>query len=87
VSVLKVLTLRNLPPRVAAAISRRARERRTSLTKAAVSLLEEALGMASPEPVRYHDLDHLAGAWTRDEAAAFEAHLRDGRRIDPDVWQ
>lgn len=35
----------------------------------------------------HHDLDALAGAWSKEEAANFEAVLREQRSIDPDVWK
>ena len=84
---MKALTLRNLPPHVATAISRRARERRTSLTKAVISLLEDGLGVREAVGPRYHDLDDLAGSWAREEAATFEEALREQRAIDQDVWR
>ncbi len=83
----KVLTLRNLPPRVEAAIRRRAQDRGTSLTKAAIGLLEESLGANVGVGPRYHDLDDLSGAWVAEEAATFEEALREQRSIDTDVWR
>lgn len=82
-----VLTLRNLPPHLASAIRRRAHERGTSLTRAVISLLEDALGAKQDMGPRYHDLDDLAGSWAREEAAVFEEALRDQRGIDKDVWR
>ncbi|MEW6325161.1 MAG: hypothetical protein AB1515_07215 [Nitrospirota bacterium] len=32
---------------------------------------------------RHHDLDALAGTWTRDEATVFEKLLAEQRKIDP----
>src|SRR5574341_2616538 len=84
---MKTLTLRNVPPHVATAISRRARERGTSLTKAVISLLEDGLGTRQGVGPRYHDLDDLAGSWAREEAATFEEALREQRAIDQDVWR
>ena len=84
---LKALTLRNLPPHVARAITRRAAELKTSLNKAVISLLEEGLGVREVPAARYHELDELSGSWAREEAAEFEAALREQRTIDPDVWR
>jgi hypothetical protein len=38
-------------------------------------------------PVRYHDLDHLAVTWTKDEAAAFDKLITEQRTIDPELWK
>jgi hypothetical protein len=32
------------------------------------------------------DLDHLAGTWLEEEAAAFEAALIEQRTVDPELW-
>lgn len=81
------ITLRGLPPAVAGAIRRRARERKMSLNKAVISLLEEGLGLKERAATLYDDLDHLGGSWAREEAEAFEAALREQRGVDPDVWR
>lgn len=35
----------------------------------------------------YHDLDHLWGVWTKEEAASFMKNLEIQRRIDEDQWK
>ncbi len=86
---MKVVTLRKLPPEVSKIVQRRARERGTTINKAVISLLEEAAGIRrkGQGSTLYHDLDTLAGSWTKEEAARFEAVLRKQRRVDPELWQ
>jgi hypothetical protein len=36
---------------------------------------------------RFHDLDALAGTWSNEEAAAFQAALTDFEQIDPALWK
>ena len=84
------LTLRNLPPAVAAELRRLAAERDTSLNRVVVALLTERLGRASTSgrgSTDHRDLDALAGAWTRAQASAFDRALLAQRRIDPEVWE
>ena len=59
-----------------------------SVNKAVIGLLEEAAGLAKKNGTRtrHHDLDELAGTWSREEAAAFNRSLQAQRGIDPDVW-
>ena len=83
----RAITLRNLPPHVINAIRRRAKERRISLNRAVITLLEEGLGVGSQTDATYHELDDLGGSWAREEAAAFDTALREQRSIDPDVWR
>ena len=80
------ITLRNLPPGVAAAVRRRAAERKTSLNRAVIGLLEESTGVATGEPEEHHELDELCGAWSPAEARAFDRALEEQRRLDPDLW-
>jgi hypothetical protein len=84
----KAITVRNLPPRLAQAIRQRARERGLSFNKAVITMLEESVGVTGQERRReHHDLDHLFGTWTIEEAEAFDADLREQRRVDPELWQ
>jgi hypothetical protein len=84
----QIITLRSLPPHLVRAIRQRARERGLSLNKTVISMLEESLAGPERKSRRpYHDLDHLFGTWTPEEADAFEADLKEQRRIDPDLWQ
>jgi plasmid stability protein len=86
---MKAITLRNLPTEVARTVQRRAKQKKTSVNKAVIELLEESAGGAAKKtaPVRYHDLDHLAGTWTTEEAAAFEQLIAEQRTIDPELWK
>jgi hypothetical protein len=82
------ITLRKLPPKVAAAVRKRAAELRTSLNRAEIGMLEESnavRGGAATEEQR--DLDVLCGAWSAGEGRAFERALDEQRRLDPDVWK
>lgn len=82
------ITLRNLPPRVASRIEQKAKEDKTSLNKTVVGLLEEVTGiLKKKKKTLSHDLDRLAGLWTRQEASCFESALAKQRQIDPNLWK
>jgi plasmid stability protein len=82
---MKAITLRNLPPDVARTVQRRAKQKKTSVNKAVIELLEESVGAKTKKktPVRYHDLDLLVGTWTKEEADAFDKLIAEQRAIDP----
>jgi plasmid stability protein len=80
----KAITLRNLPEPVARAVRERAAKYHVSLNKAVIQLLEEAMGASGPP---YHDLDHLAGSWSKEQADEFDRLLAEQRRIDPEDWK
>lgn len=82
------ITLRNIPTDLLRKLQERAKAEGASLAKTVLKALGESLG-ARPgkQPVIHHDLDHLAGTWSRKEAAAFEKALREQRKIDPELWR
>jgi hypothetical protein len=45
------------------------------------------VGKRAPERARHHDLDALAGVWSRAEADEFDRLLKAQRAIDADVWR
>ena len=77
-------TLRKVPPRVDAELRRRAAEGRMSLNEVALQALERGLGL-SDKPVRYHDMDDLAGTWIDDPE--FDRALEEMDQVDPELWQ
>ena len=86
---MKTVTLRSLPPNVAEAIRKEANRKGMSLNKAVISLLENRVGAREKKirQTRHHDLDDLAGSWSKQEAAEFDKSLADQRTIDPDLWK
>jgi hypothetical protein len=86
---MKAITLRNLPPELTRIIRRKAQAKGTSLTKVVLGLLEEGAGIRGKKraAAAHHDLDDLAGSWSKDEAAAFDKALARQRAIDPDLWR
>jgi plasmid stability protein len=82
------ITLRNLPQELQSAIQRKAKSEGLSLNKAVQELLAEAVGLhRGRKQVLYDDLDHLAGVWSEEEAAEFDATLREQRVIEPEMWK
>jgi len=88
---MNAITVRNLPPAVARAVKEKARKEKLSLNKAIIKLLEEATGQRKDRPTKpvvHHDLDHLFGVWTKEEADEFDAFLKEHRSIlDPEMWK
>jgi hypothetical protein len=86
--VMKAVTLRNLPASLDRTIRQRAKKKGVSVNKVVISLLQDHLGESGPRQVqRYHDLNGLAGSWSKQEAEAFERTLAQQRAIDPEIWK
>jgi hypothetical protein len=86
---MKLVTVRNIPPEVARIIRRKADAEGTSINKTVLSLLAESAGAGKRKPRKtvHHDLDSLAGSWSRAEASAFNKALAEQRQIDPELWK
>ena len=85
---MKTITLRNIPPDLARKLEEKKRAEGISLGKAALRVLEEGAGLKRDRrPVLHHDLDSLAGTWTKEEGRIFERSLRGQRKIDPELWR
>jgi len=87
---LKAITLRNVPSELARKIEKKASETHSSMNKAVIKLLEENLEQAHLRQKKnfiYHDLDRLAGSWSKSEAARFEKGLTQSRKIDSELWR
>lgn len=86
---MKAITLRNIPPPLGKKLEQEAAAAGASLNKTVIRLLLKATGLAGRErsATRFHDLDHLAGTWTPEEAAEFDRVLADQRGIDPELWE
>jgi len=87
---MKTITVRNIPSALQSAIRERAEKEGLSLSKTVIRLIGEATGLsrtAAARGPRYHDLDHLAGTWSEEEARIFDEHLSEQREIDPELWR
>ncbi len=88
---MKLITLRNVPAPVARAIKEKAKRERLSLNRAVVQLLEEATGQpagkAGAKRALSYDLDKYSGSWTAEEAAEFNAALKEQRAVNPKDWE
>ena len=93
--MIKALTLRNLPPDIATAIENEARRNGASLNATVIRLLRQSIfpdkSPGGGETRRFHDLDDLAGTWSKEEADEFDRYLEETRRLDMELtkldWQ
>ena len=86
---MKQITIRGIPEDVKQTVQHEAQVRGVSLNKAIIALLEKAVGgkTGQKKHALHHDLDHLAGIWSREESAAFEKTLKSQRKVDAELWK
>jgi plasmid stability protein len=82
------MTLRGIDEKTAEALKERAKSEGTSVNAVTLRLLRESLGIDKKRrTVTYSDLDHLAGTWSREEAAEFERNTAVFEKIDKEIWK
>jgi hypothetical protein len=80
------ITVRNIPPSIAAALEKEKQNRGKSLNQTTIELLAEVLGVNDEGCVR-NGLGALAGGWSDDDLRTFENSVESTQQIDPEVWQ
>lgn len=80
---MKAITLRNIPPEVQKAIRKRMRQKGISANRAVIELLQERLAVPRREKDGlYHDLDHLIGSMSEEEADELQRFVMEQRETD-----
>jgi hypothetical protein len=80
------LTIHNVPPELAQALERESLRLRAPLDQTVIELLRRAL-QAGPADEKRNGLAGLAGTWTDEEHARFEAAIAVTEQIDEDLWR
>jgi len=85
---MKTITIRGIDPGLDQAIKSRAKQDSLSVNQWLLKMLKKVTGVGK-EPVfkKHHDLDELAGGWSKQEAKAFQKNTQIFERIDEDVWK
>jgi len=78
------LTVRNVPPKVIAALNAERQRRGISLNQTVVDLLGQALGVNGP---RRNGLARFAGTWTEEQFREFEEATAVFEEVDAELWR
>lgn len=84
--MIKQITLRQVPDAVEKGIRMRAKRTNRSMNRAMIDLMEEALGVKSPEKKK-RDISSLVGQWTDQECEAFDRNTEVFERLDEENWK
>jgi hypothetical protein len=85
---MKTMTLRKIDDDLAGELQRIAEQNDISMNTAVIHLLRAKVGLAKPRfHELHHDLDHLAGTWTKEDAEAFDEAVSGLSRTDEDMWE
>lgn len=82
------MTLRGIDERIAAALKEKARKEGSSVNAFVLRVLKESLGIEKKKRgIVYDDLDHLAGTWSKKNAAEFEQATAVFEKVDEEMWK
>ena len=84
-AVMKTLTIRNVPRRLADALDRERRNNDVSLNQLVIDTLSRGLGVEAGG-TRRNGLAALAGTWSADDLARFEDAIAPLETVDEDMW-
>jgi len=85
---MKIITVRGIDPALDRVIKVRAKQKSLSVNQWVLQALKKVTGTGK-EPVfkKHHDLDALAGGWSKEEVKAFQKNTKIFERIDEDLWK
>ncbi|MCD6672365.1 MAG: hypothetical protein LT106_05870 [Burkholderiaceae bacterium] len=83
------LSVRGVDPETLASLKARARRERISVNALILRLIDQGLGKIQRKSLahRHDDLDDLAGVWSEEEAAEFEAATAPFSEVEPELWR
>lgn len=83
------ISLRNVDEETTSRLKEEANRQGVSVNTLILHLIRQGLGLKARAPRRrvYHDLDHLAGTWSDEEAAEFMNSEADFETVDEELWQ
>ncbi len=85
---MKTVTIRGIDTELDRVIKSRAKQDNLSVNQWILQTLKKVTGMGK-EPVfrKYHDLDALAGGWSKEEVKSFQKNTQIFEKIDEDLWK
>lgn len=83
-----IITLRRVDELTAKTLKERAQKEGLSVNTFLLQLVRDSLKIGKKKrSVVYHDLDHLAGTWDRNDLAEFERNTAEFEKIDEQLWK
>jgi hypothetical protein len=85
---MKTITIRGIDAELDRVIKSKAQQNNLSVNQWVLQALKKATGTGK-DPVfkKHHDLDALAGGWSKEEVKSFQKNIEIFERIDREVWK
>lgn len=80
--------LRNIEPHVMAMLKREAEKHKISVNNLLLQIIKQGFGLThSKKKIIFHDLDHLAGTWSKEDKKEFGECIKSLEKIDKELWK
>lgn len=85
---MKTITIRGIDAELDKVIKSQAQQNDLSVNQWVLQALKKVTGIEKKTAFkRHHDLDRLAGGWTKEETKVFSESIQIFEKIDEDVWK
>ncbi|PKL39407.1 MAG: antitoxin [Candidatus Riflebacteria bacterium HGW-Riflebacteria-1] len=85
---MKTITIRGIDDKLDQIIKTFAKDSQMSVNQWLLQALKKVTGLDKQRPMpEYHDLDSLAGGWTKEEFEKFESSNQIFEVIDEEIWK
>jgi len=85
---MKAITIRGIDEETDGTLRKKAAESGDSINTTILKLLRKALQLDRDKPYpEYHDMDSLAGTWSKEDRVEFEKSQEGFSQIDGDLWR
>ena len=85
---MKAITIRGIDEETDRTLRKKAAESGDSINTTILKLLRTALQLDRDKPYpEYHDMDSLAGTWSKEDRVEFEKSQEGFSQIDGDLWR
>ena len=85
---MKTLTIRGIDTELDFKIKEKSKQNGESINKIVLQLLNSAFGLEKNKIFpTYHDLDSLAGTWTKEDEDNFNQNIKELNKVDKELWR
>jgi len=85
---MKAITIRRIDEEIDRTLRKKAAESGDSINTTILKLLRKALQLDRDKPYpEHHDMDSLAGTWSKEDRVEFEKSQEGFNQIDGDLWR
>jgi hypothetical protein len=85
---MKTVTIRGIDAELDRVLKSKAKQNNLSVNQWILNALRKVTGTAKDAVFKkHHDLDALAGGWSKEEVKSFQKNMEIFERIDQEVWK